>query len=475
MNAPRVARPLLLQIEITSHCNLKCKMCPLTLEAVPSSLRPGHVQEMTWQHVRELARVMGRVNLTGYGEPLANPRFLTYLRELDDLGVKTGFATNGALLTPGFVAELAGLRHLVHVNVSIDSPDPATYHFIRGGDVAKALAGLRILAAALRPPKRVSVSSVVIDRNLESLTAFPRLLASLGVKEFLLQGLIDWNPAWADEHLARSGRLPGPLRQIEDDCKTLGIRLELQPDQRLDLELSDPEEALRRYHGHEPLTPTRTKQCCVPWDLPFINKDGQVFPCCYSDETALMGDLREQSFDAIWQGEPFGRFRADLLSGTHAPTVCRRCNAVPTGPHPLNEYAATILLKKSVLRGRMRLKLLVRNTGLRTWTQATRLRIGTAEPRDRESMYFHTSWISPTRVATFREESVAPGEVATFPLVMTPDDAVKTEEFQLLVEGVCWLPDTCFTVRPRYHLLDDMRQRLRPVLAGWRAGSSEPA
>jgi radical SAM protein with 4Fe4S-binding SPASM domain len=470
-----LARPYLLQVEITSHCNLKCKMCPLTLEGTPSSLQPGHMQEVAWEQVRRLAQEVGRVNLTGYGEPLANPRFLTALCELDDLGVQTGFSTNGALVTPRTVAALAGLSHLIHVNVSIDSPDSALYHEIRGGRLDPALAGLRLLAAGLPLPKRVSASSIVLDANLDSLAAFPPLLAQIGVKEYLLQGLIDWNPDLRREHLVHGSRLPEHLERIRTACRVHGIRLELQPDTRLDLELREPDAALRLYHGRAEFSAGQTRQCCVPWDLPFINKDGQVFPCCYSDASALMGDLREQTFTEIWEGEQFRQFRADLLGGRSAPTVCRRCTAVPVGPHPLNLYAARILQRQSVLRGRTRLKLVVRNTGSVAWTRQTPLCIGTAEKRDRESAYYHPSWLSPTRVASFAEEVVPPGEIATFRFLAAPAVGVPAEVFQLVVEGTCWLPDTLFELRPRRNLFDEARLRLKGFVAGRRAGASRQA
>jgi radical SAM protein with 4Fe4S-binding SPASM domain len=470
-----LALPYILQIEITSHCNLKCKMCPLTLEGVPSSLRPGHMQEVTWEQVRRLAKEIGRVNLTGYGEPLANPRFLPLLRELDDLDIKMGFSTNGALITPRTVEALAALRYPIHVNISIDSPDPVLYHQIRGGDLDRALAGLRLLAAGLPPPKWVSVSSVVLDSNLDSLAAFPPLLAQMGVKKYLLQGVIDWNPDLRGEDLVHRGRLPEQLRRIEAACREHNITLELQPGPRLEIELRDPEAALRLYHGRTELSTEQTRQCCVPWDLPFINKDGQVFPCCYSDASALMGDLREQSFAEIWHGERFRQFRADLIDGRSAPAVCRRCTAVPVGPHPLKLYAARILTDESILRARRRFKLVVENAGTATWTRETGLHIGTSEVRDRGSAYFHPSWISGTRVAGFEEESVPPGGKATFRFRITPDDDVPVEVFQLVVEGLCWLPDTLFELYPRPNLFRAAHLRLKAFAARRLAHKSAPS
>src|SRR5262249_39662245 len=113
--------PYCLQVEITSSCNLKCKMCRLTLGETITSLQPAHMEEVVWHRVLEAARRAAVVWVIGYGEPTLNPRFLQMLQDLDRLGVAIVFATNGISLRQELVAQLAKLRHLAHVNVSIDS------------------------------------------------------------------------------------------------------------------------------------------------------------------------------------------------------------------------------------------------------------------------------------------------------------------------------------------------------------------
>ena len=119
------ALPSALQVEITSRCNLHCKMCPLTTEGTGSSLKAGHLSEILWEDLVPLAREVGLVIISGYGEPLTNPRCLALLRQLDSHGVNMGMATNGTALSPRICTELAQLSHLIHINISIDSPDPS--------------------------------------------------------------------------------------------------------------------------------------------------------------------------------------------------------------------------------------------------------------------------------------------------------------------------------------------------------------
>ena len=51
-----VGPPTALQVEITSSCNLKCRMCPLTLVATLSSVHTEHMQDTTWSEVVAVAR-----------------------------------------------------------------------------------------------------------------------------------------------------------------------------------------------------------------------------------------------------------------------------------------------------------------------------------------------------------------------------------------------------------------------------------
>jgi MoaA/NifB/PqqE/SkfB family radical SAM enzyme len=92
--------PSILQIEVTSHCNLRCKMCPLTTHGTLSSIVAGHMAEDTWQRTLAAAKIVGKAMVSGYGEPLTNPRYLSHLRDLDAAGIGISMSTNGVALPP---------------------------------------------------------------------------------------------------------------------------------------------------------------------------------------------------------------------------------------------------------------------------------------------------------------------------------------------------------------------------------------
>jgi radical SAM protein with 4Fe4S-binding SPASM domain len=449
--ASALGPPHSLLIEITSRCNLKCCMCPLTTGQTPSSAHPGHMADAVWQSLVSFARETGLVNIGGYGEPLSNPKCFEYLLELDREGVHIALTTNGTMVTRRFAEQLQTLAHLDVVNVSIDSPDPDIYRRIRGGSVEKALDGVAHLASVLNP-SQVHVSSVMMRSNIDSLLAFPALLARLKVRTYVLQGLIDYTTGLDEEELRWRNGLPGQVDRLRRGGADAGVEIVFELPDRVAAELHEPGNPAAVIAAHLAAPPPAaggTRQCLAPWDTPVIDKDGRVFPCCFAltRASAVLGDLNESSPQDVWLGEKYEQFRRDIVDARTTPAVCRTCTVVPTGPHVLGLYSARMLEDRSVLSGSQEMRLVVENTGTATWTANDRIHIGTASPRDRASAYYHPSWIGTNRITSFVEPQVPPGATATFKFRITPSPKPPSENFQLVVEKVHWLPEPRFRIR----------------------------
>jgi radical SAM protein with 4Fe4S-binding SPASM domain len=435
-----------LLIEITSRCNLTCVMCPLTAGDTPSSKDPGHIAPEIWSRVLEFARSTGRANVGGYGEPLSNQKCLTYLRELDAAGVRISLTTNATMVNEKIAREIAAIAGIVNVNVSVDSPDADLYRAIRGGELDHALRGVAHLAAALGPD-RLTISSVMMRRNVASLATFPAKLADMGLRRYVLQGLVDYTPGLEPEDVLWGEGLDDAVADIRRAAAAAGVELILELPSRT----TSPRKTSA---APAPIAPASrseadARQCFAPWDEPVVDKDGRVFPCCYAmtHGKAVLGDLRQDTFEAIWHGRMFQGFRRAITDGRTLPGICQQCTVAPAGPHLYRELAAEVLPDQSMLAGDSRLRLVVRNAGTATWTRDTRIHIGTTAPRDRASAFHHPSWIGANRIATFRESSVPPGGTATFEFDVTPAPGVAAEAFQLVAEGRAWLPGV-FELRP---------------------------
>lgn len=92
------------------------------------------------------------------------------------------------------------------------------------------------------------------------------------------------------------------------------------------------------------------------------------------------------------------------------------------------------------------LRLKARNIGYETWTNtgANAVKIGTNNPRERNSSMCLPSWLGCNRPVALKEATVAPGDIGTFEFaVKVPSNhGVYKEHFNLLAEGKSWMNDT---------------------------------
>ena len=423
-------------------------MCPLTTGGTGSgSAGAVDISDFNWERVLDVAEAAGRVFVSGFGEPLTNQRCLELLADLDRRSILTTFVTNGIAVSPAVASALAEFTSLVHVNVSIDSPDPDVYRSLRGGSVDRAWWGLRNLVAAFPDAGSISVSSVAMAANLPTLAAFPERLAAIGVRNYVLQGLFDYNEFSGSQQLGGSPDVDLALDALRTECDRHGIDLVLAMPERTELERVDPGTASSTFFAAPSGRRDSTRMCMLPWELPYVDAVGDVFPCCYAASVGSppLGRLGEDGLEPVWRGAAYRAFRADLADGRTLPEVCRSCTAVPLGPHPVVRFAAQLVDGGARVRADGRVELRVRNTGTEPWGRDVDVCVGTTGPRDGASGYWHPVWRHPARPVAV-DRPVSPGALHVFRFSLHPEPSMRSQRFALVAEGVCWMPGTEFEV-----------------------------
>ena len=247
-----------------------------------------------------------------------------------------------------------------------------------------------------------------------------------------------------------------------------GIQLDLSVPERSYADSADPVGARARFYGSGDWDERVTRQCYVPWQVPFIDKDGRVFACCFaaSADERQLGQIGPETFDEIWSGHAFRAFRRDIVDGVTTPEICRRCTVAPLGVHPFKTWAAAVVSGHASVTGRTTaaVSISARNLGERPWTRADQVRIGTAGARDSISALAHPGWLSPNRPATFSQHEVPPGAVATFEFAVAANRDAADAEFEIVADGSCWIPNTSFSVRTTREAGRRRRDRSRPDL-----------
>lgn len=303
------------QIEVTSRCNLKCVMCPVTVLA---EHWPG--RDMAFETFDRVAPDFGRatwVHLQGWGEPLLHRRIFDMVARAKAAGCRVGFTTNGTRLTEQAGARLLELG-LDLLAVSIAGASAATHEAIRvGSDFAKLVENLRGFLR-LRSEKggtrpKVEVFFLMTTTNLAELPRAVELAAALGADELVATNLdyvitpqLDGLRAYGEGTPAHA--LGAALDEAGAAARRAGI-------------------AFRPY----PLAFREMAVCDLnPMKILFISADGAVSPCVYTslagqndiprvfDNEAIkvpvvrFGNVNDRPLAEIWESAPYREFRAQF-------------------------------------------------------------------------------------------------------------------------------------------------------------------
>jgi molybdenum cofactor biosynthesis enzyme MoaA len=193
------ARPQWFMIETTSHCNLKCVMCPHGHDAMPSK---SHLDTSRFSKSFEFLAVADRMQLFGTGEPLMSDAFWEILESIDpESETEVSINSNGTLLTRERIDRL--LRSpLSWISISLDAAGPETYRRIRGADFDLVISRVKDLirernARRYERQLRVFINMTLMRANIGEFPAFVDLAADIGADGVQVNQLL-----WHKEHCA---------------------------------------------------------------------------------------------------------------------------------------------------------------------------------------------------------------------------------------------------------------------------------
>ena len=314
----RLPLPRELYIESTTRCNEKCDQCPRTHLGREAD-RDISLDEV--RHIAEQFPHLERVVLHGLGEPLLNPELPEIVAYLRSRGAYVLFNSNALLLNEsrGRALIRAGLSEL---RISVDGARPETYARIRGVNRKalplivrnlRAFEELKRTEGALAP--RTSLWFTAMRENIEELPALVDIAAESGVREVYVQRFIYFGQGLATEDQTIFQRARERERELialaEERCRALGVTFAATG-------ASTPTAYLARKRDQPAERPWAG--CHRPYALSYITAHGNVYSCCFSPfhpgprAERQLGNVFEQPFEAIWNGERYRAFRAAFES-----------------------------------------------------------------------------------------------------------------------------------------------------------------
>jgi MoaA/NifB/PqqE/SkfB family radical SAM enzyme len=315
-------KPLYVKIKLISGCNLRCRMC--------NHWRAAHTAPLPIVRFRsildELAHLGCRkVHFSG-GEPLLRPQTSELIAHATALGMRVNLTSNGTLIGKEMARALvaAGLRG---INLSLDAPDRKTHDQVRGvpgawKQTTRAIGFMR--SAARKGWPVIRINTVVNSLNYHTLADLPDRLADLGADELRL---LPVNP-WPEGEL---GLQPHQIEEYQQTVaprlaeRALALGLMHDPQQAYPFGATLPAAMHNAQYGLYADGWYDEHPCFAPWTHSLIDYNGLVYLCCLTrEQIEPLGDLKEQSFQAIWTGAGYQAIRQMM----HPPAlpICRRCD-----------------------------------------------------------------------------------------------------------------------------------------------------
>jgi len=269
---------------VTFRCNAKCQMC----EIWKHPTRPE--EELDPKYYEKLPAGL-RINVTG-GEPTLRSDIEDIFRILYPKAYLLELSTNGYFTDR--VVRLAEKFPNILIRVSLEGL-PALNDRLRGTQDGFDHALRTMLELRKTRCRNIGFSIVISDRNVEDLLYLYDLCAALGVELGNSVMHNSWYFHKTDNALQdgeKAVRMEKEFIRALLTSKRRGVKNRLKDYGRAWFNRS----ILKRFEGQEP---NYRPACGAGRDFFFVDPWGNVTPCNGSAEEWIMGNLKEQSFEAI--------------------------------------------------------------------------------------------------------------------------------------------------------------------------------
>lgn len=298
--------PTKVTIETGNICNLRCPLCPTgTSEAkVPK----GFLTLEKFRHIiDQLGPTTETLDIFDWGEPFLNRELLPMIRYAKQHYPHIRTIVSSNMNIPRFDESQAeevvrsGLDELI---LSLDGATQEVYATYRvGGKLEEALQNIRWIVAAkarLKAAAPKMVWNFLVFRHNEH----------------------EVDRAW---QMARELGVEFTAGFMRTDC---GEEIFLPMEERMRRDGAwIPEGPRYSQYTHERLS-RRVTDCDKPWKTVAINWDGDVVPCgsVYDARAHRYGNIFQQSFAEIWNGEAYRKARAAIMDrARNTNTICETC------------------------------------------------------------------------------------------------------------------------------------------------------
>lgn len=300
--SPKVPRHV--DIEISTSCNLKCKMCSKQLMDFDEQVMP---YKAFIQIIDKLQAGVEIISFGGYGEMLLCPEHPEMIRYAKNKGFFTQLTSNGILLNSDnriiniFDSGLAELRiSLDYISV------PSQENEVVGHDFSQSVIDNIKRLSSLRKEKRyktiVGINTVVTRNNLDQIVQIISFAEEYGLDSVTLIRF--------DSH----GNNINNCLDLQEE-KAFYREIHMMPKK---VKVTTP---FNRFTGIRRLYNLSYKYCPFRLQMAHIRINGSVTPCPYGFAFHDFGNIFEKDISEIWTGTLFRQ----IHQNKHNP-ICQECD-----------------------------------------------------------------------------------------------------------------------------------------------------
>lgn len=316
-----IARPIGAWVSFTELCNLSCTHCQRNSYGYPKYAASEMPLDVFAKLEKDLFPFLDKCKVGGnnLGEQLLAKKWNYYFEKLAPYPFKCYLVTNGSLLNKNRIPQL--LMSGWTIDFSTEGATKETYQSIRGWDFEKFISTVAECCEQKKNHKvseaLIRLSFTIFHDNAEELIKLIKIGAEIGVDEILVTHFLPLRESQRNQSLVyHKGIANSVFKESISLARELGISLKVPPPfsiQRMSEVENKPENESSQW---------AKKMCHHPWTSVSVNEKGEVMPCCLFDKP--MGNLRETSFERIWNGQKYQRVRKTVNS-TAPIGKCRNC------------------------------------------------------------------------------------------------------------------------------------------------------
>jgi len=284
--------------EPTTACNLRCPQCPSGLRQFNRAT--GNLKTETFKKVIDQIEESA-IYLYFYfqGEPYINPNFLDFVKYASqEKKIYTVTSTNAHFLNDENARKTieSGLDRII---ISIDGSTQETYeNYRKEGELQKVLDGTANLIKWKKKLKSKTPHTIfqflVVKPNEHQIEDVYKLAKEYEVDEVKLKTAQIYNYEDGNDLIPTIEKYS---RYKKDSNGKYSIKNKLE------------------------------NNCWKMWHACVITWDGKVVPCCFDkDASHQLGDLEQDSFNAVWNGKQYNTFREKLMRSRKEIDICANCS-----------------------------------------------------------------------------------------------------------------------------------------------------